>query len=155
VKNHWAEFQYASASLKADREFVLSLVKIDGRALAHAADGLKHHYDILTTAIANSSMTVTACFSDDDFDFLVDYASYVRDKLYLYENVFVREFLRGIWTTETRVAPAKRCRLQMLDRGLETSTVFKRTIAQFLGVPLGKELHLLRDASSGLAEYGY
>lgn len=33
--------------------------------------------------------------------------------------------------------------------------MFKRTIAGFVGVPLGKELHLLRAKSAGLAKYGF
>lgn len=156
VKNDWSEFQHIPLSLKSDREFVLAMVQIDGRVLSHAEDDLKHDYEILTAAVASKSVTIAACFSGDgdDFDFLVSYAQYVRGKLKLFD-VFVCEFLRGILTTETHVAPAKRCRLPMLDQGVETTIVFKRTIAQFLGVPLGKELHLLRAASPGLAEYGY
>lgn len=130
------------------------IVAIYGRALRFAAAGLQRDYGLLTTAIASNSVTIAACFNINDIDFLVAYATRVRGKLDLYENVFVREFLRGISTSETRVAPAKRGNLEMLDRGLETTTVFKRLIAQFLGVPIGEELHLLRAASEALANYG-
>jgi len=110
----------------------------------------------LTAAIANNRLTMTVCFSEEDFDFLVAFAIYVRDKLSLYDDVFVRQILCGIAATESHVTPpANRCRLSMLDRGLETGIIFKRTIAEFLGVPLKVELRLLRSASEGLTKYGY
>ena len=48
VKNDWSEFQYADAVLQEDHAFVLSMVKIDGRALRFAAAGLQRDYDLLT-----------------------------------------------------------------------------------------------------------
>jgi hypothetical protein len=70
----------------------------------------------------------------------------MRGKLDLYENVLVQEFLRGISTSESRVAPAKCCHMNARP-GLETTILFKHSIAQFLGFPFGEELHLLRIVS--------
>ena len=90
--------------------------------------------------------------TDNDVDFLVAYATYVRGKLDLYENVLCpRVSSRNITTETALLSPT----LRMLDQGLETTTVFKRSIAQFLGVPIGEELHLLRTASEGLAKCGF
>lgn len=156
VKNDYTQLQHAHPSLRSDSEFILSLVKTDGRALLHADDVVKRDHEILIAAIANNVMTVSVAFTDNDFEFLTTFAADVRGRLDLYESVFVREILRGIAiTNQSDVAPANRCHLPMLDRGAETGMMFKRTIAQFVGVPLGKELHLLRVASVGLSKCGY
>ena len=75
-------------------------------------------------------------------------------KLELHDT-FVLEFLRGIAIDSSsplsprrgpRGPPALRSQLTMLDRGVETSEAFKRLIAEYLAVPLGKELTSLRNA---------
>merc|ERR1740117_1983644 len=75
-------------------------------------------------------------------------------KLELHDT-FVLEFLRGIAIDSSsplsprrgpRGPPALRSQLTMLDRGVETSEAFKRLIAEYLAVPLGKELTLIRKA---------
>jgi hypothetical protein len=75
-------------------------------------------------------------------------------KLELHDT-FVLEFLRGIAIDSSsppsprrgpRGPPALRSQLTMLDRGVETSEAFKRLIAEYLAVPLGKDLTSLRKA---------
>jgi len=155
VKAKYSEFRYASESLRADRDFVLSLVKIHGYVLAYASRALRSDFDILVAAITNQSRTISACFTEEnDFDILVSFASKVRSKLELYD-VFVSEILRGICISKPHVAPAHRCHLPMLDRGSETSIGFKKLIAEFLGAPLGEELQMLQKVSSNLLKFGY
>ena len=155
VKAHYSELQYASPTLRADHDFLLSLIAIDVRTLVYAAHTVRYDYDILVAAIANNTWTIFLCFSGySDFNFLVSFASKVRRKLELHD-VFVREILRGIAIAKPHEAPAHRCHLPLLDRGSETSTVLKKLIAEFLGAPLGKELHVLRKVSLSLMKSGY
>ena len=51
--------------------------------------------------------------------------------------------MKGIAIVRPRVPPAHYSPLSMLDRGVETSQAFKQLIAQFLGVPVGRELRAL------------
>ena len=45
--------------------------------------------------------------------------------------------------------------LSLLNQGPETSTEYKRLIASYAGVPLGKELATLRQISTHLTHWGY
>ena len=68
------------------------------------------------------------------------------------------EFLRGIAIhDQATIPPANRCigKLPLLYLGLETSSAFKRKIAEYVGVPTGEELQLLRAASCGLEKFGF
>ncbi|KAG7337172.1 hypothetical protein IV203_017562 [Nitzschia inconspicua] len=49
-----------------------------------------------------------------------------------------------------RLAPALRSQLTMLDRGAETSQALKQRIAEYLGVPVGTKLSLLRKADDNV-----
>jgi hypothetical protein len=65
-------------------------------------------------------------------------------------NSFVFGFLRGIAIVTPHIPPAHRSALHMLDRGVETSQALKRLIAEYLGVPVGGQLQLLRQAQRHL-----
>jgi hypothetical protein len=70
--------------------------------------------------------------------------------------ILVVEFLRGIAIhDQATIPPANRCLLPLLDRGLETSTAFKRKIVEYVDVPVGEELQSLRAASCGLEKFGF
>lgn len=69
----------------------------------------------------------------------------IVQKLRLYD-FYLLSFLRGIAISSPRGPPALRSTLTMLDRGVETSEAFKRLIAEYLSVPVGKELTLIRKA---------
>lgn len=152
------QLRYASSLLKDDREFILSLVKLDGRSLRYADETIQRDYDILSIAVANCIETVNLCFNplmQDDFDFLALFASYIRSRLELYES-FVSTFLCGISVVRPPAqAPSIRCQLPRLDQGTETSVSFKRTIAQFAGIPFGAELRTLRKVSLNLKKLGF
>jgi len=157
VKNSPSQLQYASANLRGDRDFILSLVSIDCRMLRHAEQWLWNDEGILVAATANSAEVIVDFFgsgSNDDFEHVVAFASRVRSRLELFDT-FVRELLRGISIVAPDQAPASRCHLQLLDRGTETTVVFKKLIAGYLGVPIGAELHRLRNASANLKKLGF
>lgn len=140
------EFSRVAAPLRADRDFMLRAVKVNGRVLRYAAPELqKSDMELLVEAVAN---TPDATWSGPLSRFAV--TKYVEDKLKLY-NTFMCEFLRGIAISTPHVPPARRSQLPLLDRGVETSQAFKRIIAEFLGVPCGATLHKMRAAQTNLS----
>jgi hypothetical protein len=160
VANDPADLQYASQNLRNERDFVLSLVKQTDRVLTPGISReFKRDYEILLEAVARDSTTIVEWFdclnSGDDFGFLCQFAMKVRSKLAVH-RLFVVEFLRGIAIhDQATIPPANRCKLPLLDLGLETSTAFKKKIAEYVGVPTGEELQSLRAASCGMEKFGY
>ena len=146
----------ACECLHQDREFVQKAIQVDGRVINHIDSSLRRDFDMLLLAVGMSRKCLQAFDheSGPTIDDLVDFAKKVRERLKV-ADIFILEFLRGIDIVTPHVAPAKRCRLPNLDRGYETGAGFKRLIAQYAGVPLGKELSLLRDASANLKFWGY
>lgn len=125
---------YASIRLRSEREFILSLVSDDGRMLRYMHRFLWDNDDILVAAVADSAGAIVDCFgslSIVNFESVVAFASRVRSKLELHET-FMREFLRGISVAAPHQPPALRCHLPRLDRGPETTIVFKKNIAEYL-----------------------
>jgi hypothetical protein len=153
-----SELRYASLTLRNDHDFIHSVANISGQALYHAPDWALQDDDILTTAIANDPCTILACFDglgvDEDFETVVELASRVRARLELHDT-FVRVFLCGIAIVTAHQSPATRCYLPRLDKGFETTITFKKSIAEYLGVPMKEEIHRLRVASTNLSKFGY
>jgi hypothetical protein len=85
----------------------------------------------------------------------------VKEQLTLHQGFFT--FLAGFrevpaTATTNDTVPAcknkekKRCHLHILNQGCETTTAFKRLIAEFAGVPTGMLLHDLRTLENLLAQ---
>jgi len=149
VKNSPSQRQYASTNLRSDHHFILSLVNANGRTMRYAERWLWNDEDVLVAATANSPAAIADCFgsgSNDDFEHVVAFASRVRSRLKLCDT-FVREVLWGIAVVTLHQPPALR-HLLLLDQGTETTVVFMKLIAGYLGVPISAELHRLRKASA-------
>lgn len=85
---------------------------------------------------------------DDEEDFWVDAFRTVQEKLQSHD-VFVKVMLGGIMTSKGGSTP-----LSLLNQGTETSSAFIKPIAEYLGVPMGEELRMLRKARKSLAFMG-
>jgi hypothetical protein len=144
-----ADFSRVDASLRGREAFMREAVALDGRVLRHAEPALQSNYSLLVRAIATTpdALWTGAPVTRQQ---VIDH---LNEKLQLH-RVFVGDFLRGIAIHSSagghRVAPSKRSALPLLDRGVETSQAFKRLIAEFLGVPLGRELERVRQAHANL-----
>ena len=103
----------------------------------------------MVQAVANHKETLAFCTGVDQAAF----KNGVKDKMDLHKT-FLNDFLRGIAIVTPHVPPRRRSHLPMLDRGVETSQAFKQLIAEYLGVPVGKELTLLRTAWDNLESLG-
>jgi hypothetical protein len=142
---NWAEFHKVGDALARDKEFMLQAVQRDGRVLRFASPEIRQDFTVVIQAVANHKETLAFCAGVDQAAF----KNTVQEKMKLHET-FLNDFLRGIAVVTPHVPPARRSHLPMLDRGVETSQAFKRLIAEYLGVPVGKELTLLRTAWNNL-----
>ena len=76
-------------------------------------------------------------------------ANYVRSKLQMH-HAFVQLVLGGVRDKKEGSSV-----LATLDFGVETSSPFMKKIAEYAGIPMGKELGRLRRARANLAKRGY
>jgi len=138
----------ASDVMRQDKEFMLSAIEAsDGSLYADADQSLKEDYDILLTAFAHSNRLGKSFDLTDRV--VVGFAARVRSRLKLHD-IFLKMILCGM-----SVAKTSDCPLRVLDRGQETLSAFKKTLTEFLDVPNGTELRLLRRASENLALWGF
>jgi hypothetical protein len=145
----------ACICLHQDRDFVEAAIQLDGRTIEFVNGSFRRDFDMMLLAVGTSRKTLQVYYHEGAvIGNLIKFAREVREKLKV-ADTFILEFLRGIDVVTPHVAPSKRCRLPKLDRGYETGAGFKKLIAQYAGVPLGKELRLLRAASANLEFWGY
>jgi hypothetical protein len=137
---NWSEFHKVGDILCARRDFMKLAVDRDGRVLRFASEPIRKDFSILVQAVANHKETLGVCGVDP-----AQFQKTLEEKMYL-QQTFLNDFLRGIAVSRPHVPPARRSHLPMLDRGVETSQAFKQLIAEYLGVPVGRELTNLRKA---------
>jgi hypothetical protein len=174
AKYNWSEFYKVETALRGHKEFMLQALALDGRVLRFALSNLRQDFDIQVMAVANhnnntsnnnnnNSSTSSStdshpihppipCSIHSTLGNTIDIPSLsqrVREKLQLHQ-IFCQDFLRGIAIVTPHQPPQLRSQLPMLDRGVETSQAFKRLIAEYVGVPFGPQLALLRRAQAHL-----
>jgi len=153
ARYNWTEFYKVGDALLRDREFMLEALTIEGRIILFAPATLRQEFDVQVVAVANHNNTAiqqssiaVALGSVIDIPKL---QHQIQERLQLHQTFF-QDFLRGIAIVEHHQPPQLRSHLPMLDRGVETSQAFKRLIAEYLGVPFGRHLFLLRQADTNL-----
>ncbi len=156
AKYNWLEFFKVGDALLRDREFILKALAVEGRILRFASPALRQEFDIQVMAVANHNNNLVnpslACSITYTLGGAIDITSLlhqIQERLQIHQT-FCQDFLRGIAITKPHQPPILRSQLPMLDRGVETSEAFKRLIAEYLGVPFGQQLSLLRKAHSNL-----
>jgi len=162
AKYNWSEFYKVETGLRGNKEFMLQALALDGRVLRFALSTLRQDFDIQVMAVANHNNNTTnnemvninsiPCSINSTLGNIIDIPTLsqrVREQLQLHQ-VFCQDFLRGIAIVTPHQPPQLRSQLPMLDRGVETSQAFKRLIAEYVGVPFGKQLALLRRAKAHL-----
>jgi hypothetical protein len=141
--------------LVRDKEFLLQVVEKNASLLRESSSQLAQDFDVALAAFGGTStksrdLAGLYDINDrDDFQFLTEFAGIVRAQVQFHEN-FVR-----ILCAMSSSTVSKNCHLPVLDQGKETSSAYKKLLAEFLGVPTGNELRLLRSASMNLAKWGY
>jgi len=151
AEHNWVEFWSASDSLLGNKEFMMQVVEKNGVLLREGVDGLDKDFDLALNAFAGTRDLVSEydhSGSGEDFRFLVDFARKVRKRLESHESF--TSFLCGM-----KINPETHCKLSLLEQGRETSMGFCTLIAEYVGIPIEKELRLLRQASVNLARWGF
>jgi hypothetical protein len=144
--------------LLADKQFMLKAVKASQYYLAKVPKELAGDWDLLLAAMGNSingfldwnQLYKGGWVQDPAGDvkgFWIDKAKTVREKLQTHD-IFVKLVLGGIMAS----AGGSITPLTLLNQGKETTLAFTKPIAEYLGVPMGEELHLLRKARKKLAD---
>lgn len=148
----WHEFGKVGVEFRSDVQFMTEAVDRCGCVLRFASPDIRNSMPLMVRAVANHAYALTLT-SRNTISTQTLHSSekdrlllYINEKLALHE-VFVVQFLRGIAITSPHVHPFNRSHLPMLDRGVETGQAFKKLIADFLGVPVGDDLKLIRNAS--------
>ena len=144
AKHNWTNFKKVGVALRADRDFIARAVQQDGRVLRFAARNIQSDYQVVVRAVANHHRALSGVLVSE-----ANFKTWVKAALDLHMT-FVKDFLRGIAISKPHVPPAHRSQLPMLDRGVETSQAFKKLIAEFLGVPTGEQLRVMRQAWTNL-----
>ena len=152
------DFQYASEYLCNNKEFLMQVVDKNATLFKNVSSRLARDFDLALVAFGGSgaqSRDLAGSHYDvndrDDLTFLFSFALKVRAKIVSHDN-FVKRVLCGM---SARHVDGDGFHLPLLDQGDETSLAYKKLLAEFLGVPMGSELRLLRRASTNLAIWGY
>ncbi|KAG7369391.1 protein of unknown function DUF4116 containing protein [Nitzschia inconspicua] len=155
AKHNWSQFHKVGDRFLADRDFILQAVQCDGRVLQFANQTLRQDVNMMIVAAANyynntpiSSVNIII----KKFCKMMNMNALKHEiqRLLHLHDIFLYQFLRGITIKTPRLAPALRSQLTMLDRGVETSQALKQLIAQYLGVPIGTTLSVLRKADDNV-----
>lgn len=132
-------FSSVSSALRDNKCFMEKALDHDPVLFSCASETLQMDFDLALLAFGTSDEVymnyARQPLSETKFRFLESFFVIVRDKL-LAHHLFCDLFLFGIAQPQ--------CILSMLGQGHETSQSFKKTIADYLDVPMGRELRLLR-----------
>jgi hypothetical protein len=143
--------------LLGDKRFMLRAVKAHPTFLSKVSKELAGDWDLLFAAMANKRIALLSWDDltaengwgqEDMVDVFVDASETVRDKLQSHD-IFVKLMLGCMMATPGESTP-----LTLLNQGKETSLAFTKPIAEYLGVPMGEELRMLREARKNLALMG-
>eukprot|EP00532_Pseudo-nitzschia_australis_P001573 CAMPEP_0168195052 /NCGR_PEP_ID=MMETSP0139_2-20121125/19611_1 /TAXON_ID=44445 /ORGANISM="Pseudo-nitzschia australis, Strain 10249 10 AB" /LENGTH=1022 /DNA_ID=CAMNT_0008118803 /DNA_START=15 /DNA_END=3083 /DNA_ORIENTATION=- len=151
-----AQFGRLGGQFLNDREFTIKALEQNGQCVEYISPYMKEEFEIITTAAANYYNEIDKCSPPakglkgksmmevfEEICDLHDTKQKIHQKIELHD-VFVMGFLRGI------AIPIEGSNLAMLDRGVETSEAFKRSIADYLAVPFAKEVTRLRKALANI-----
>jgi hypothetical protein len=139
-------FHFASERLRCDKVFLLEAVVANGKVWTELNEEMKNDFEITLAAFAGAPNLPYFCFSQDNGQ-MIQFARTVRDKL-SHHDTFVKLIIGSI-------DAASGSTFFRLNQGRDTSLVYKRQIAECLGIAMGDELKLLRQASANLAKWGF
>lgn len=147
-----SDFWCASDDLSSDKSFMKEIVRINPFLFSEASNKLLRDFDVALEAFGGQSRRSAELGGrynigkKDDLSFLLSFSEKVRSKIACH-----MAFTRLLCGMQLGVDTP----LVMLSQGRETALVYKKRIAEFLGVSKGEELRLLRKASLNLAKWGF
>ena len=166
------DFQFAADCLCGDKDFMLQIVAKNPTLFLEALNSIFYDFDIALEAFgggdddeaedaAKAAQRRDLAGSFDfnnrtDFEFITGFAAKVRERLVAHDN-FVKVVLCAMspQTKSNNKLSDDEGHLRTLDQGSETFLAYRVLLAQFMGIPVGRELRLLRRTSVNLAAWGY
>jgi hypothetical protein len=132
-------FFCVSLTLRSDKSFMKKAIILDPFLFFCTSDTLQQDFDLRLIAFG-SSVEVYNKFAGQPVPahFQESLLTSVEAKLSVH-HAFSHLFLVGMEQPQYI--------LSLLNNGWETSLSFKKAIAEYLGVPIGRELHLLRSCA--------
>jgi hypothetical protein len=176
------DFCYATHELRLDKAFLSKVLDVNPFLLHDFNFGYLYMFDLALIAFGGSASAATPSTpavirkrrdliglydgnNATHFSILTDFAKYVHEKVIQHEQ-FVTLILGGIKFAEPpsygnhtepidQSGSVESSCLAILNQGDETSLVYKRLLAEFVGIAVGNEANVLRQASINLARWGY
>ena len=127
----------------------MKAVKLHPFTFMHVSEELRHDFDLITMATAGSSTPLERYLRenrtslDDRNAFIAACIQKANERIETAETFF-KTILCGISFANLN------CPLRLLDQGTETRSCFEDLIAQYVHVPSGEQVHLIRRALSNL-----
>ena len=165
AEHNSSDFWCVSEKLTRNKEFMLKVVGINPNLIREASRKLSQDFEVALVAFGGGngqkraferSRDLPGMFdiSDgDDLEFLTNFAKEVRARLESHES-FIR-LLCGMSTKRSPGEDEAPCPLRLLNQGGETCLAYRKLLAQYTGIPMGRELRQLRRASVNLAVWGF
>ncbi len=147
AEHNWEDFNVASESLLNDKKFLIQAVTKNEQIWTVLETEMKEDFDIALTAFA-AHPNLPYYAADDDFSFLVAFARNVRDRLEIHDS-FVELVLCSM------DLPSSTNIFTTLNQGRHTTLQYKKSIAEYIGLPMGSYLVKLKKASEHLAIWGF
>lgn len=150
ARQNWTEFDWASESLKRDKEFMLQVLAVDGRVIRDVDVELRCDEDLVLAAISKDPRSLEFYSGGEDFEFMVSFAQKIRDRLREHDM-----FQEEIMTSMAVPFSNSICSLPMLNQGPTTLAMYEERISSFLGILRDdEEIAKYRAASLNLFSWG-
>jgi len=144
-------FSKASLALRDNKAFMLEALEHSNSLLQCATVFLQHDFDIIVRACAGPCDGVEYYLDhrnyDGQDDIMIQFRTRMARELNLHKT-FCATVLHGISSCS---GSSEASSLSVLNQGEATSVSLKMLIAQYLDVPIGKRLRLLRTAHKNLS----
>ena len=149
-------FQLASPKLKKSKDFMLQAIEHNAHLFLQAPEVLQKDFAVVVTALASSASfregdsmahNFFHCHKDDVGR---DFVAFLRDGVE--ERLGCHGTFMGLVLPGMRFGGTDSTALALLDQGSDTANSYTMRIADFVGVPYGKELRRLRRAQQNIPD---
>ena len=140
-------YKYASDRLKGNLEVMIQATEYHEGPFECASDAIKGNFELVARALSHSQVYTKKYMNkrdDDEWRYWIESIyGRLRGELRRYVR-FVRFFLSQL--VDTKGGRSSTSPLRILNQGPETTLVYKKLIAEYLGVPFGKRLLIYNGA---------
>ncbi|KAG7351718.1 protein of unknown function DUF4116 containing protein [Nitzschia inconspicua] len=148
-----AKTLYYTSNFRDDIDFMIQVVTQCPQLYLEAGDEVAADPVVMTIAFAGlldlASQTMDKLHFDGHDDKIQSYLSFLNSKLEMYDT-FVCCILGNMLSTQSVETTGSS--LTLLNQGHETSIVYKRLLADNLGIPTGKWLCQLKEARANVTQ---